>query len=411
MTTYDVVIVGCGIAGTICGLKLIKEGYSVLIIDKASVPGGSINKKVDITEDAGLGEILTELDIDVLERSKQSYWFSEHQSFSFTSDISDLFVKRGSDEDSFDHILSTKVLDQGVDIEYSSSFKTFEFDSKKISKMAYLNKGINTVGSNVFVGADGTDSATRKKMQLDAFSYIGDDIIGYGTVVENLSLEEKKTYVYFDSELLPGGYFFAARISPALGVLSVVSTKSFIPSGALLKKYYERFVSTNDKINAALKECKNIQPFNGFCHTGILKKRYKKNFCLVGDAAYVIDPFFGYGVRQSILSGYTAAEEISSLLTGTNDSLHPYEERLMNMGLSNQGTSVVLRKIFEKLNNKDLDFIVQSVDSINNKHNLDDVLVNPKNYMGVFLWILLQHPWHITKLGLKATSSFLSARI
>lgn len=41
---YDVVIVGAGLAGLACGLRLNKKGYNILIIEKNNKPGGKISE-------------------------------------------------------------------------------------------------------------------------------------------------------------------------------------------------------------------------------------------------------------------------------------------------------------------------------------------------------------------------------
>jgi phytoene dehydrogenase-like protein len=48
MQTYDVVIIGAGHNGLVCAAYLLKAGYSVLLLEKRSVPGGAAT-----TEEAG----------------------------------------------------------------------------------------------------------------------------------------------------------------------------------------------------------------------------------------------------------------------------------------------------------------------------------------------------------------------
>ncbi len=41
MQAYDVVIIGAGHNGLVCASYLLKAGYSVLLLEKRSVPGGA----------------------------------------------------------------------------------------------------------------------------------------------------------------------------------------------------------------------------------------------------------------------------------------------------------------------------------------------------------------------------------
>ena len=52
MTTYDVVIIGAGHNGLVCAAYLLKEGYSVALLEKRSVPGGGATTEEALPEDA-----------------------------------------------------------------------------------------------------------------------------------------------------------------------------------------------------------------------------------------------------------------------------------------------------------------------------------------------------------------------
>jgi beta-carotene ketolase (CrtO type) len=52
MQTYDVVIIGAGHNGLVCAAYLLKAGYSVLLLEKRSVPGGGATTEEAMPEDA-----------------------------------------------------------------------------------------------------------------------------------------------------------------------------------------------------------------------------------------------------------------------------------------------------------------------------------------------------------------------
>lgn len=52
MQGYDVVIVGAGHNGLVCAAYLLKEGYSVLLLEKRSVPGGAATTEESLPEEA-----------------------------------------------------------------------------------------------------------------------------------------------------------------------------------------------------------------------------------------------------------------------------------------------------------------------------------------------------------------------
>jgi beta-carotene ketolase (CrtO type) len=52
MQAYDVVIIGAGHNGLVCASYLLKEGYSVLLLEKRSIPGGGATTEEAMPEDA-----------------------------------------------------------------------------------------------------------------------------------------------------------------------------------------------------------------------------------------------------------------------------------------------------------------------------------------------------------------------
>ncbi len=50
MQTYDVIIIGAGHNGLVCASYLLKAGYTVLLLEKRSVPGGAATTEAVIPE-------------------------------------------------------------------------------------------------------------------------------------------------------------------------------------------------------------------------------------------------------------------------------------------------------------------------------------------------------------------------
>ena len=376
MDKTDVAIVGCGIAGGICALKLLKEGYNVRVIDKVHKIGSHNQKKIDITENTSLLPIIKDLKLDFLDKSSRSKWFSPNNSFLFESKIYDLFVKRGSEKDSFDTKLSDKIEEFGVKIETNSIFKDFHLKDDLISSMKMKTKNrIKEVEAKFFVGADGSDSVTLKKLHLNRYLRKCTEIIGYGLVSKELNIPERETNVFFNTKLIPAGYFFVAKTRKELCVASIVTN--------------------------ILSDVKPLNYFSGSCTLGLLKKRTYSNFCAVGDAAYVMDPLFAYGVRPAIISGYLAAEAIKYNLENERCDLLDYELALREYLLSKEKLAFFLRRLFCKMNNRDLDFLVESANYLHKRVHLDDLLDKPQKHLCLITNWILRNPMSSGRLGTK----------
>ncbi|WP_287457156.1 FAD-dependent oxidoreductase [Leptolyngbya sp. UWPOB_LEPTO1] len=52
MQSYDAIIIGAGHNGLVCAAYLLKAGYSVLLLEKNSIPGGAATTEELMPEDA-----------------------------------------------------------------------------------------------------------------------------------------------------------------------------------------------------------------------------------------------------------------------------------------------------------------------------------------------------------------------
>lgn len=410
MSKADVIIIGCGISGSVCALKLLNEGFDVRIIEKSQKIGSHNKTKIDITENLLLEPIIKELKLDFLDKSNKSKWFSKNKIFDFESKVYDLFVKRGDDIDSFDTKLSNKIKNYGIRIEKNTTFKDFNFKNHIINSIDIKTKNQKKeIRAKIFVGADGSNSETFKKLKLNSHIKKNVEIIGYGLITNDLNIPEKVTHVFFDSKLLPSGYFFVAKTSKGLSVASIVSTRKSINKP--LKQYFDYILSHNKIIKNILSGRKPLNYFSGSCITGILEKRTYNNYCSVGDAAYVLEPVFGYGVRSAIISGYLAAKEIENNLESDKFDLSNYDVSLKKILLYNENYSYLLRELFNEMNNDNFDFLIESLNYLHKRVHLDDLLNNPKKYIDVFLSLIFKYPVSSSKIGIKLIKNLVSFNI
>jgi len=103
METYDAIIIGAGHNGLVCAAYLLKAGYSVLLLEKRSVPGGAATTEEAIPDDAPgfkfnlcaidhefifLGPVIQELE---LEKYGLEYLFFLIRPFSVPSPMENIF--------------------------------------------------------------------------------------------------------------------------------------------------------------------------------------------------------------------------------------------------------------------------------------------------------------------------------
>jgi len=183
-------------------------------------------------------------------------------------------------------------------------------------------------------------------------------------------------FIFFDKEIAPGGYIFTAKTKDNKCVLGV-GLDRIIANKSL--EYYLEKAKSHKTISKILDSAKISNTFSGFAKYGILEKHSMGNILLTGDAGRFGDPFFCYGVRQSILSGYNAAEICKKTLDANLylESGAKYESSMKE--LQNEiKLGLFLRSIYNKLDNKDIDVIVKIISDAQ-KDGLDLDYIFKKN--------------------------------
>jgi flavin-dependent dehydrogenase len=355
MLKCDVLVVGAGASGSTASLLLSKAGFDVITIDKASRIGGFTNPKIDITESelpdgSKLDPILKELGIKPLKRFNESVWHSRNESFTLKSNVYDFYFKRGPTKDSLDFQLMRKAINKGCLFLPKSEVIKFNFNNGNIEEAILRSKRKKiSIKPKIVVGADGSFSKCRELAKIGEESYY---LEGYGARFKGKFFQESQ--VVFDSEFAPGGYVYAGSVNNESFVGVVVDKQ-------LVRKTSKDFFNINKNKNPFFKTFESkkiINFFGGIGKYGIAENLVKGNLILVGGAALFIDPFMGYGVNHAIFSGC----KVSGFII--KNSLDGYENFYREKFISYFKKSIRTRKIFNKLNYRDLDFVIKSLKNI-----------------------------------------------
>jgi flavin-dependent dehydrogenase len=396
----DVLVVGAGVAGTVAALKLAKEGKSVVIIEKLKKVGSHNHEKIDITESSDLDSIFSELELPHIGRFNRSIWHSPSHSFVLHSKVHDYYIMRGSGNNSFESIVSKRAKKHGALFWTNSYIETVNSRNGCFSEVM-IRKGANLVAviPKFIIGADGLNSDTLVKFGFANLETKGIELAGYGGVCSNLNIQPGETHVFFNSEFAPGGYFYLGMTKNKIGVASVVIDKAK-QSGKPLGHFFRNFINNSEKLGNAMKGVKMHNIFVGSGKANILKKRVNGNFALIGDAGRVMDPIFGYGVRQAIISGYLSAECIVNNFSN-QQCLQIYERKLREGVLRNEFESHYLRSILNKIDNPSLDSLIQILIEIDKKQDLDSVFSDGKKFTLSLLAVFIKKPREVISLLVK----------
>jgi len=376
----DVLIIGAGISGLVAAQKASKEGLETILIEKQPFVGFPY-RKIDITEDVGIKDIVDELKLRILDRSKKSKWISPNNSFILNSKIVDLFIKRGGDRDSFERTALNRALSFGCELIMNAGSINLKYGCNGVSEVSFRKNGKRiAIKPSVIIGADGSRSnvlasSPLKKRKKHVY------LEGFGITAENLDMPSGLTHIFFDEYVLPGGYFFLSKSSKGLGVASVAMNYSE-PKGIGVDTYFWDFVTYNKYVRDIFRKSSNKKYFVGGCESFELDRRSYKNVLLVGNAAGLLDPLFGYGVNQAIYSGYWAAKAIKENFNGGCEKVcEEYEMELGRSLLPDIKSGMKMRLVFDSLKNRHFDRLVSTLNNISSEvEGIDDFLNNPVKY-------------------------------
>ena len=172
-----------------------------------------------------------------------------------------------------------------------------------------------------------------------------------------------------------------------------------------IESYYQKFTQQNNKLGEILDGSKIINKFQGMSKAGIMQRRVRGNVLLAGDAARTLDPLLGYGMKNAIKSGYAAAETAITYLNKEVNTLSIYEKKIEKTTTQTK-KDTNLRKIFNKLNNQDLNTIVKILADLQ-KDGINLDTLGDKNSVTKLKHVIKNLPL-ITRIGLKAIIPIIS---
>lgn len=311
---YDVAIIGTGPAGGMAACSLANTGLNVVVLEKEELPrhkscGGAMPSCVKGFFDWDIDPVIEK----EITRMKSLYNF--RQPHTVTSENAPVILVN---RNHFDADLVHRALDMGKgSITLREGVKVSRVEEKETHVVISADRSA-PVYANYLIAADGAGSKTALCLGLnrDRSNAIAIDAEVEVTTETYDTESEQMTFNYY---CVPCGYgwIFPKKdnlLSCGIGVwegrtnmkkaMSAFLERSFLPGTVKSVKYYGH----------------PIPIYSG--HRMIASKRT----CLAGDAASLVDPILGEGIRYALKSGMIAANVIAGLSgvkidSGLNDEI------------------------------------------------------------------------------------------
>jgi len=370
----DVLVVGAGPAGSVAALYSSIQGLNTVLIERNNKIGAHTNTRIDSSPDFGLTEIVKEIELKTENLVYKSKWHSPSgSSFTLHSKIGEYYFKRGSAPDSFEYSTVYNSMKYGCEFISDANLKSVNKDKKdkRCINEVVVSQGPHEImiKPKIIIDATGVNSPFHRFLHIPKRDYKKGVIFGMNG---KDFVSSDTSEIYFDAELLKGGYFYMVTAKNGFSSAAVVLDSSKMRKPA--EKYFYEYLRRNTEVAEKIKSVDGS--FYGGANLLKLPEHLYQNVLFAGDAAGLIDPQMGYGMLPAIASGYYAGKySVEAIKEGDYEALKKYEREVKKR--FNKRMSYVFRRIFESLDNKDLDMLIKMANEVGDRTDVDNLIIRP----------------------------------
>jgi len=328
---FDCIIVGAGPAGASASYHLAKKGHSVLVLEKASFPrdkscGGGVSPAIADWFDFDFAPVIQ----NQVSQVKYTWKMGDAAEVKLKDVTPMWMVQRGE----FDNFLMQQATQQGVE------FK----DGIEVT-------GINLQGDSWQVSTSNGDFAGKYLIAADGADSVVADWLGFGESpkVAAASLQvpgevsdRRKNMAFFDFGSLKNGFMWCFPKADGYSFSGAfVRDQKGKPEELKqqLTKYAEQFgldLSNSQYVEHPLNLWQEDRPL------------HSDRALIIGEAAGIVDPLIGEGIRPAMFTGIKAAAAVSKAIAGEANALEQYTETVKQEWGANLGKADFLAGLFFK---------------------------------------------------------------
>ncbi len=372
---YDAIVIGGGPAGSSFARIAAQNGMEVLIIDKRKEIG------VPVRCGEGLGQ--QEVIAQGLDLPKQAYSTEIIGAKVVAPNGKSLIWK---DENTkgwvlerkfFDKWLCELAIDKGAHVLTYTRALNFVHDNGKICGVIVTHGGRDPyeIRAPLIVSAEGMEAIMAQKAGFSTVHALYD--------VDTCYQYEMKPY---DNENLIELYFGSIYTRGYLWIFPKADKKANVGigiGGHVMNAYKNGINGADPKIvldtfiadHPQLKDASKLLEFGGVISVGApLDEFVKDNIMIIGTAAKQVDPIHGGGIAMAMDSGVLAANTAVRAYENNDYSkslLYPYEKEWRETTGKKMKKRLLLRKVLEKLNDDDLNYIFNAITNKNLKEAME----------------------------------------
>jgi len=352
--SYDVIVVGAGPAGSTAALYAVRNGASVLLLDKKKEIGNPIQCAGFIPDASEIQALLPDAELPdslksypdscVLQRIKTQRIFPPNCSIKE-------FAVRGAvlDRRRYDQFLAEQAAKAGAELMIKTRVTKVEGTVVETSGIF----GKQKIEAKAIIGADGPNSLVARSKGLTFKPGEKEVSAALEYQVRNVDIDPDSLEMYFGNDFVPGGYAWIFPEGEDRANVGVGIRRGMTEKGVSAKEYLNRFMRDHPLASQKLKNgivmnvIAGILPVNG-----APERTATEDSLVVGDAAGQIIATNGGGIPPAIIAGKVAGETTAKFIAG-RCRLEEYD-RLWRAQIGNAiETSVQARQLMDGIMRSD----------------------------------------------------------
>lgn len=304
----DCIIIGAGPAGAAAGYHLAKKGRSVLVLDKTGFPrykpcGGGVSPAIGKWFDFDF--------TPAIENTVTRVRFTWKQGDPVMTDLTVAEPMWMVRRDRFDDFLCQRAIEAGATLKYRTEVTGIDFRGDRWE----VKTPGETFQAKYLIAADGVTGHAARWLGLNLAS----EALGATLEITTPVTGDRLRTAEFDFGSLKNGYIW-----------TFPKPDGYTISGGCFKGKIKPEELKKQLLDHAARSGLNTAEYRYTEYPLLLWKDnvtlHAKNALIAGEAAGIVDPLIGEGVRPSILTGVKAAEAIDRSLAGDDRAIARYSQ-------------------------------------------------------------------------------------
>ncbi len=336
---YDVIVIGARVAGSPTAMQLARQGYRVLLLDKATFPSETLSTHMITVAGSsylkhwGLLDRIEATNCPPVTKIILDVSFETYGSFTlvgFPPPMEDGFAAIYAPKRLvLDKILADAAVEAGAELRENFTVKELLMEDGRVVGIRGSTPGGETVTerATLVVGADGKHSLVARTVDAPMYAVAPPGTCGYYTYWDGVPIDCLEFYTRPDRTIVA----FPTNDNQA-AIFVEWTNREFHTFRADLEK---NFVETLDEIAPDLarrvRGGKRAHRFMGTAELpNFFRKPYGPGWALVGDAGCHKDPITAQGITDAFRDSAFLSEAIDAGLSGVqplDEALADYEKR------------------------------------------------------------------------------------